>query len=359
MLFLYPIILVNPEFGAFLFRQFFAICVFFISFVMVVYMLFDYIVGVTVFRLTTGRLDTKTYKAKEFEAFFAVLDKVFTEAKKRFPIGSVGLYIKKSSEINAFAVGSMRKNAIILSSNLLNLLRSKAKTNEDFENAVAGVIGHEMSHLINKDFLPGMLFEENRRATDRFAKIISFLYTFIFFLLSRIPLLGRLVSYLSKFVYLLTFKISYLFLQKVAHPLYRFLHIFISKATEFRCDKEAAKVFGQGSIGSALDYLGVKTYNSIFSHHPSISNRLKNLEGVKQIKSTIIVPNLLTNLLNLITVIALFFCPYMIAKWANLNASWHAVCEFFEAIFNFIGYCVNLIYSFIDFIANIFRGLKI
>lgn len=318
-IFFLPVVAINEAIGIKLITRFYLIGTFAISIVMLLYIALDYIFGFTITKYTTFRIDTKSYRNQEFKKYYAYMDRAFKEVRKKFLMGNVELYIKKSNEINAFAIGSVRRNAIVVTTNLLNLLISKSHSQEEFFEALRGVIAHEMSHLINKDFLPGMIISCNQRATDLTAKILNLFFSIILWIFGHFPIVGGLFKRLSLLIHIIISKLVHFVLDHIVMPIYKVCHIVISKQTEFRCDKESALAFGSHGIGLTLEFLGVDSYNSIFAHHPSVARRLNNIKNVNKKEAYFIFPNHLTNLLNLATISLFCLLPFATSKALGID----------------------------------------
>src|SRR5574343_1913892 len=86
-----------------------ALIVFFISFLTIIYFLLDYILGFTV-----SFYGFKYKKYSSDSQYKSLLESCINEVKKRFQIPFVSVLIEKSDEINAYAIGSIRKKVIVL-----------------------------------------------------------------------------------------------------------------------------------------------------------------------------------------------------------------------------------------------------
>ena len=87
----------------------------------------------------------------------------FNWLKKRFNIKNVDLYIISSEkEVNAYAIGGVRKQYISLTSGLIHEIGRKSSNDDQYVKALSAIIAHELSHINNKDYLPGLLAFSNR-----------------------------------------------------------------------------------------------------------------------------------------------------------------------------------------------------
>jgi Zn-dependent protease with chaperone function len=56
---------------------------------------------------------------------------------------------------------------------------AESKNPQEFLLALRSIIGHEMSHLINKDFLPTFLILTNQKVTNFVSTILHFIFSLI------------------------------------------------------------------------------------------------------------------------------------------------------------------------------------
>lgn len=216
------------------------------------------------------------YKDKKYEIFY----EIFEELKYKFGKADVKLLIKKSNAINAFAVGGMGKDNIVLTEGLLLHYLKHTNNKGEFSNCIEGIIGHEMSHLINKDYLPGLLLTINEQATHMVSKIVFLIFNIFIRLFSIIPVVG----YFLTSIFLGLYKIFDFFIEffhkYVILNIYKFLLLQISKDIEYRCDRQSAQSGGADIMKLALSYLGENGYFTIFSTHPKTKSRIKKLKKV-------------------------------------------------------------------------------
>ena len=102
--------------------------------------------------------------------------------KKKFGTKTVKFYISNSKEINAFAVGSFGRKAVVLTEGIINHYAENSENEEEFLLAIKSILGHEMSHLINKDFLPGILMITNQKVTNFASFILGIAFNVFVFL---------------------------------------------------------------------------------------------------------------------------------------------------------------------------------
>lgn len=318
---------------------FFVIC-FSVSFLMIFYLVIDFIFGFSVKSSLKGAVPYEKIKDYDF------LTSLFDQAKAKFGEKNVKLYIKNSNEINAFAVSSLTRKAIVITSGLIDHFLEKCDEPKDFLYALRSVIGHEMSHLVNKDFLPGFLIIINQRATNFVSAIVLFLFNFFLRISARIPSIGPVAAVtIKKSYYLVTFILT-AFNRFIVFNIYEFLRRFISRSIEYRCDNQSARAFGGKNMKFALSLLGEDGYFTLFSTHPRTKSRMAKVENIK-ITDSIIKPRFFDSLSNYFSVMFLLVICLFFAKKAHIDifvrefirnhelinqkllTLWHLVAHFF------------------------------
>ena len=194
-------------------------------------------------------------------------------------IPEVGVY--ESNEINAFATGpSQKKSLVAVSSGLLHKMN-----NDELE----GVLGHELSHIMNGDMITMTLLQGIVNA------FVMFLARVLAFLLTSSKEKSR--SYTS--MRMLTFLFEMVFMVLGSIVLFAY-----SRKREFRADISSAKIVGKDKMIKAL--LALKTTQDIvdekklvpayqafkissnkkgkifnlFLSHPPLDERIKKLQDL-------------------------------------------------------------------------------
>jgi len=313
----------------------FATAVFAVSFFMLFYMFCDYIFG---FSVRSSLKNCKRYdKLKGYE----FLKEIFFQTQQRFNSSGVKLYIKNSNEVNAFAVSSMASGAVVLTKGLIDHYLVLSKDSKEFLFSLRSIMGHEMSHLINRDFLPTFFVICNQKATNFVSKILHSILFFKINFFNRIPFIG---SYYSSFIYytfsfinfILTVVNKYLVL-----TIYNFLNKFASRSIEFRCDYQSAQAFGGENMASALEKLGENGYLTIFSTHPKTAKRIKNVKLVTVINKNI-TAKFFDNLANFLTTMILIAICLYFAKQANIDQYVRQIIRNHEFIHSKLSYLLQL-----------------
>ena len=314
----------------------FSTAVFGISFFMLFYMFCDYIFGFSV------RASLKNCKRYDKLKGYEFLKEIFFQTQERFNASGVKLYIKNSNEVNAYAVSSMASGAVVLTKGLIDHYLVLSKDSKEFLFSLRSIMGHEMSHLINRDFLPTFFVICNQKATNFISRILHNILFFKINFFNRLPFIG---SYYASFIYyayafinfMLTVVNKYLVLTT-----YNFLNKFASRSIEFRCDYQSAQAFGGENMASALEKLGESGYFTIFSTHPKTTKRIKNVKLIKVINKNIS-PKFLDNIANyLTTMILIAICLYF-AKQANIDQYVRQIIRNHEFIHSKLSYLWQLL----------------
>lgn len=285
---------------------------FIVSCVMVIIMLFDYLFG---FSSKHFLKNTKDYtKLKNYD----VLTGIFEDIKLQFNKPNVKLLISSSDEENAFAIGNMGKQYIVITKGLLTMYLMELKNREYFLTSVKCIMGHEMSHLINKDYLPALLLQINEDATRFVSKIIFMFFNIVINILQYIPFVGRIAASLITAIYNgLDFVISF-FYKYIILSIYKFIQLKINREREYRCDLQSAQATGGKFMGQALAALGENGYMTIFSSHPKTADRVKYVQNVERI-STVIKPEKGNSIVNFLSIMFILILPLLIYRYMDLK----------------------------------------
>jgi Zn-dependent protease with chaperone function len=283
-----------------------------ISFIMIIYLVCDFIFGLTVRRLNKGSIPIEKaqsiYGCEDIESSFKWL-------KKKFNIPNVQLYIAPSFDVvNAYAIGSLRKKSVTITIGLLEKLKANASSHDQYIDAVKGVLGHEMSHLANGDYLPGLLTSANETANRCISNIIRRFFIIFANLFRFIPYVGRYIYILIIRSYNLLSWVINAFFNWVFMPAYGFLQKWFGRSVEYRCDRESSFAFGGQRMAFALSCLGEGAYFSIFSTHPRTKSRINYVKN-EQPRGGIISPNIINTISNFLSVfLVIFVCAYSTEK---------------------------------------------
>jgi heat shock protein HtpX len=200
-----------------------------------------------------------------------LVETVKRQAKKA-GIGMPEVAIYDSPEINAFATGMSRNNALVAVST--GLLRSMT------QDEAEAVLGHEVSHIANGDMITLTLIQ-------------GVLNTFVFFF-ARIAASAISRGSNHRFVYFMTV----MAFQMVFGLLASVIVMWFSRQREFRADSGGAALAGKQKMIAALQRLqsnqmesqldgqltafgisGKRATSEMFMSHPPLEKRIAALRG--------------------------------------------------------------------------------
>jgi Zn-dependent protease with chaperone function len=291
---------------------------------MLIFFVFDWLFGLSVKRLTRGAVPFEKLQGKVM--YYNELDSAFKDTLKRFNVSGVRLYVDQNAPVvNAYAIGGFRHKAIVLTQAFIAQVYTSAKRKEDPFDAMRGILGHEMSHLINKDFLPGMIIMTNQRVTDMVSGFVRLFFVFLTLFIRWVPVLGRLVSGLIMAVHNLIYTLLSLVQRLLVMPIYGFLKKWLSRGVEYRCDRQSAEAFGGQIVARGLAVLGEGSYFSLFSTHPRTASRIEKVQNIRfmnvSVKAELMTR--LANFLALVLIVVLCRISWELADVALLQKYYH------------------------------------
>lgn len=227
----------------------------------------------------------RTMGLQELPATHGLTHKVHALARRAGLNNVPEVYFYNSPEVNAFATGPSRNNSLVaVSSGLIEKMT---------DDEVDGVLAHEVSHIANGDMVTMTLVQG----------IVSSFVMFATYIISNIVMNaiqgddddGRSIG--DFFLYHIIHNILYTLLSFMSLPLV----MYISRWREYRADAGAAKLAGKEKMKAALvclkDNIGNiekhdtsvevmaissgKSWNELFSSHPSLDKRIKALESLR------------------------------------------------------------------------------
>ena len=297
-----------------------------ISAITIILLCFDFLFSHSVITLTKNAVKydkDNTYK---------ILDRVFNTVKDKYNVKNVELYISNDDTVNAYAVGSLRRKVIILTTGILNFYASKIEDKNKLLISIEGIIAHEMSHLINNDYFTGLLLLVNERAVKFVSHFVFIFFNVFIRLCGLLPFVGRYVANFIVNIYnIFDFIISF-FYKYILLKVYNFIKSQLSRNIEYRADKQASKVVGGKNMAETLSLLGGKGYISIFSTHPLTKHRVKNVQNI-EITEKPIKPVFLSRemfIITLIILVSLCYFPYKMANVKALIRDYNEIVIFFQ-----------------------------
>lgn len=199
-----------------------------------------------------------------------ILGDIFAGVKKKVGVHKpVSLYLVRTSNPLAFAMGAPFRGTVVLSAGLVNALDA---------DELRWVMAHELAHIRYRDMMLGALWISSIRGLNVFERIkvaaINVMLKVLVFLRTPVFLL-RFLVWLIEMV-LSTISLGRWF----ARRLFLLADRWVSRRTEFRADKYAADSLGGEAGARALYQLGGDAeplFNGLFATHPKTSARIKRL----------------------------------------------------------------------------------
>jgi Zn-dependent protease with chaperone function len=256
-------------------KKFVIIAGFLSSGLMLLYYCFDFIFGF----LIKSNLKN-CYKADKKHP---QLQQIFNEAKEKFGISNAKIFIMKSKDINAFALGSFGRNIVIITQGLLNHYTNNCRNTQEFIANIKGIVGHEVSHLVNKDYLAGAILIINKRVNVGLERLVSNIFYKILAIFAKFGFAGTLINLFFKAIHktlIYYIKVINFIIAKIQ----KFIFLILGRSVEYRCDRQSSEAFGGYGMASALEKLGKDSYFNLFSSHPKNKNRIKRVIKIKEKK---------------------------------------------------------------------------
>lgn len=278
----------------------------------IIYLLIDLIFGFTVEQVIQNTKEIKKLNNFKLE------QELFEEVIEKFDIKNVKFMIEESNEINAYAVASFRKKYVVITTSILKHILNSFETEEERKDALKGLIGHELSHLINWDFLPNLILISGEKVSIHVQKFFSLFLNVLIVLFRIIPILGAFLSLITVYTYnFLSYFMTYSY-KLLIRPTYNLFERFLSRRIEYRCDYQSAQALNWQSmylILYSLLSLDGNTYHSPFSTHPNTISRILNIYNIKNSKKRISV-NFISKYFGIfiLSMISLFLVYFYIYK---------------------------------------------
>lgn len=317
----------------------FMFAAFLVSFLMMAYFTLDFLFGFSARSALKGC--TKYEKVKDYD----FLTDLFNQVKSKFGEKNVRLYIKNSDEINAYAVSSLGTKSIVLTKGLINHYLALAPDPKMFLYSLRSVIGHEMSHLINKDFLPAFFIITNQKITNFVSNLF---YSSLLFCTRAMRVVPYVGNYSSRILVVTNNLINLLvtaFNRLVVYTIYEFLRRFVMRFIEYRCDRQSAKAFGGQNMAMALSMLSENGYFTLFSTHPRTKSRMNRVKNIK-ISDSVIRAGFMDEISNYFALLFLPIVCLYFAKQAHVDSMLREYIRNHETINRKVSTLWNLINKF-------------
>jgi Zn-dependent protease with chaperone function len=307
-----PLIYIDQQGFVSLLIDFLSACAVLISFLMILYLAFDVIFGFSIWSLTKGDKPTTKYQKKY--KFMSKIEADFQELRKQFGSQNIKLLISRSGEINAYAVGCMRAKYVVLTFGLLKHYQDNCNSEKEFHACIKAIMGHELSHVINKDYIPALLLILNDKAVNMVNNVIRVFFNIFITLTRTIPVVGNVIYSVLYFGYTFSNRVINFFYKYILYPIYNFVKLHLSRQIEYRCDRQAAEACTGLEMALALSLLGSSGYMTIFSSHPKTSDRVKYVKDIKHSDKKIT-----SGLINQLSNLASFLVLVLILNFSYKN----------------------------------------
>ncbi len=212
----------------------------------------------------------------------ALVQKVHSMARKSGLEGMPEVFIYNSPEVNAFATGRSRNNALVaVSTGLLEQMN---------EDEVEGVLAHEVSHIANGDMVTMTLVQG---IVNSFVMFFAYIVTQFIMNAMQGDDDERPSGVGNYFLYHIIHNVVYMALSFLSLPLV----MFVSRWREYRADLGSARIVGKHKMIAALEKLQANmgrtekheksievmainsqtSFMELFSSHPPLEKRIEYL----------------------------------------------------------------------------------
>ena len=236
----------------------------------VAYLYLDLFFGFTVKGIIKDCIDINTLEN------FSIHKKLFEEALKEFNMSDVKFLLQESNEVNAYAISTLRKEYVIITSGMLEHIGNSFSDIEEQKLALKGMIAHELSHLLNLDSLPNLILLSGQNIANYISIALTFIVNYLVLILSYIPVTAILSLIISVVFTLMQKGLNMLYVY-ILHPSYLFVERFLGRLNEYRSDYQSAEALSWKPIYlclSSIIKLSGNTYHSNFSTHPNTISRV-------------------------------------------------------------------------------------
>lgn len=252
----------------------FSITLYFMFALTIIYLFLDILFGFTIKDFIKDKIDISN--SKELEVFYTL----FEEVIERFDIRNVEFLLDENEAINAYAVATFRKKYVIVTTGILSHITNSFDSYEEKEKCFKGLIGHELSHLINWDFLPKLILLSGQKVSQLINTLFEIIFNVLLSISNNIPIIGVFTSTILSLTYsILQFCFNFLY-NFIITPIYLLIERFLGRLIEYRSDYQSAEAVGWESVYLSLYTLlslNGNTYHSKFSTHPNTVSRILNI----------------------------------------------------------------------------------
>ena len=196
----------------------------------------------------------------------------------------VKFLLQESEVINAYAVLTLRKKYVVVTTAMLNHITNSFTNEEEKKLAIKGMIAHELSHLLNWDSLPNLILLSGQNIAYYLSTALNYVLNIIIIILAYIPVTAILSLVVSIAFNLLQNGLNLVY-NRILHPTYLLVERFLGRLNEYRSDYQSAEALSWKPMHLCLYSLLLldgNTYHSNFSTHPNTISRVLYIYKVER-----------------------------------------------------------------------------
>ena len=244
----------------------------------ILYLFLDLFFGFTVNSVIKDCKDISTLEE------FSIHKKLFEETLNEFDMDDVKFLLQESEVINAYAVLTLRKKYVVVTTAMLNHITNSFTNEEEKKLAIKGMIAHELSHLLNWDSLPNLILLSGQNIAYYLSTALNYVLNIIIIILAYIPVTAILSLIVSIAFNLLQNGLNLVY-NRILHPTYLLVERFLGRLNEYRSDYQSAEALSWKPMHLCLYSLLLldgNTYHSNFSTHPNTISRVLYIYKVER-----------------------------------------------------------------------------
>lgn len=244
----------------------------------IIYLFIDLFFGFTVKSVIKDCKDISNLEG------FSLHKELFEETLNEFDMSDVKFLLQESEEVNAYAVSTLRRKYVIVTTAMLNHITTSFENIEDQKLALKGMIAHELSHLLNWDSLPNLILLSGQNIAYYLSTALNFVLNIIILILAYIPITAILSLAIRIIFNILQMGLNLVY-NYILHPSYLVVERFLGRLNEYRSDYQSAEALSWKPMHLCLYsllLLSGNTYHSKFSTHPDTISRVLYIYKVEK-----------------------------------------------------------------------------
>lgn len=179
------------------------------------------------------------------------------------------VWVVESRAVNAFALSGWRRDAVLLTTSLLNTFPA---------DEVLWVLAHELGHLRHGDPRSGVFWIAAMRTLRLAYAVRGTLLRAVINIVRAIPVLGLLEVLITLPLALLLYALTWV--ERFARGAFKLVDRILGRRMEYRADREATDLLGAEIGARALSRLGgdiEPAWGGIFATHPPLAKRIRRI----------------------------------------------------------------------------------